>query len=88
MDESRKQFEEWFMEKNDIAAGVLNYCHDAVSMSWSAWQASRAAIEIELPEADLVYSSATDSYGIEGCMMLPESLVERVLQDAGIKVKE
>jgi hypothetical protein len=30
MDESRKQFEEWFMEKHDIAAGVLNYCHDAV----------------------------------------------------------
>lgn len=64
------------------------YSHLSTENKWEEWQASRAAIEIELPEADLVYSSATDSYGVEGCMMLPESLVERVLLDAGIKVKE
>ncbi|MDJ3552946.1 hypothetical protein LEB40_22950, partial [Salmonella enterica] len=47
MDESRKQFEEWFENytgcdpKNKIYANM-------VEMYWQAWQASRAAIEIEL----------------------------------------
>ena len=48
MDESRKQFEEWFENytgcdhKNKIYANM-------VEMYWQAWQASRAAIEIECP---------------------------------------
>lgn len=100
MDESRKAFESWLMEEFGYRHDYLEYwrgegdykSHPDLRSRWqgwkSAWKASRAAIEIELPEADLVYSSATDSYGVEGCMMLPESLVESVLQDAGIKVKE
>ncbi|WP_320725776.1 hypothetical protein [Enterobacter ludwigii] len=92
MDESRKAFEEWcktvMTDDADFCMEWGDYSNLNVRLRWEAWQASRAAIEIELPEADLVYSSATDSYGVEGCMMLPESLVESVLQDAGIKVKE
>lgn len=90
MDESRKQFESvisgkgWSIQKT----GIGDYVHERVQLMWMSWKESRAAIEIELPEADLVYSSATDQYGVEGVMMLPESLVERVLQAAGIKVKE
>lgn len=92
MDESRKQFEAWRISDSPTSNLYRDshgqYAEIGTWIAWKAWQASRAAIEIELPEADLVYSSATDSYGIEGCMMLPESLVERVLQEAGIKVKE
>lgn len=53
MDESRKQFEEWFENytgcdpKNKIYANM-------VEMYWQAWQASRAAIEIECPEKESV----------------------------------
>ncbi len=91
MDESRKQFAEAFEELTGW--NLEEYLEEHPNQTyadtcWQFWKMSREAIEIELPEADLVYSSATDSYGIEGCMMLPESLVERVLQDAGIKVKE
>jgi len=83
MDESRKAFEEWFMEKHDIAAGVLNYCHDAVSMSWSAWQASRAAIEIKLPtELQL------KKYACSDCISVTLDEVENGIRAAGIKVKE
>lgn len=94
MDESRKQFEAEMAKLGDCVDvrraknGDEEYMAWDVRLAWRFWNLSRAAIEIELPEADLVYSSATDSYGVEGCMMLPESLVERVLQDAGIKVKE
>lgn len=87
MDESRKHFAEAFEELTGWE--LEDYPNqDYADTCWEFWKKSRAAIEIELPESDLVYSSATDSYGVEGCMMLPESLVERVLQDAGIKVKE
>lgn len=94
MDESRKQFEAEMAKLGDCVDvrraknGDEEYMAWDVRLAWRFWNLSRAAIEIELPEADLVYSSATDSYGVEGCMMLPESLVESVLQDAGIKVKE
>lgn len=53
MDESRKQFEEWFENytgcdhKNKIYANM-------VEMYWQAWQASRAAIEIECPGKESV----------------------------------
>lgn len=82
MDESRKQFEEWFMEKHDIAAGVLNYCHDAVSMSWSAWAASRAAIEIKLDDKVMVEDEFDKGHNcaIDYCA--------EAIRTAGIKVKE
>ncbi len=53
MDESRKQFEEWFENytgcdpKNKIYANM-------VEMYWQTWQASRAAIELDIdwPESN------------------------------------
>ncbi|EJE8122266.1 hypothetical protein M5094_004309 [Escherichia coli] len=87
MDESRKQFEEWFENytgcdpKNKIYANM-------VEMYWQAWQASRAAIEIELqkpkkgpPPGD--YHIGYDS----GAESQYESDVEAI-RAAGIKVKE
>ncbi|EEV6060040.1 hypothetical protein GXV20_004878 [Escherichia coli] len=79
MDESRKQFEEWFENytgcdpKNKIYANMLE-------MYWQAWQASRAAIEIELPESFTMHSGRTP--------YLYVSEVQSAIRAAGIKVKE
>ncbi|MCI0206483.1 UNVERIFIED_ASMBLY: hypothetical protein E7W18_05655 [Cronobacter sakazakii] len=49
MDKSREQFLEWFSREheevensNELAAKVMKM------IAWSSWQASRAAVEIEL----------------------------------------
>ncbi|EEW1494785.1 hypothetical protein ACEYYF_004348 [Escherichia coli O75:H38/H55] len=79
MDESRKQFEEWFENytgcdpKNKIYANM-------VEMYWQAWQASRAAIEIELPESFTMHSGRTP--------YLYVSEVQSAIRAAGVKVKE
>ncbi|EOW2397064.1 hypothetical protein ACNY4R_002403 [Cronobacter sakazakii] len=51
MDKSREQFLEWFSREheevensNELAAKVMKM------IAWSSWQASRAAVEIEIPE--------------------------------------
>ncbi|HGH4619165.1 TPA: hypothetical protein ACJIWO_000208 [Enterobacter cloacae] len=92
MDESRKQFEaeiehsygEDFLVVNDDG----DYANWVTADLWEFWVKSRAAIEIELPEAELVYSTATDTYGENGCLMLPVETIARVIRAAGIKVKE
>ncbi len=77
MDESRKQFEEWFENytgcdhKNKIYANM-------VEMYWQAWQASRAAIEIELPV--WFVSDAIAVYDRDD--------IDESIRAAGIKVKE
>ena len=57
MKSSREQFEEWFDEYTSSAPGrckilrsVVGYRNIACQEQWEAWQASRAAIEIELPD--------------------------------------
>lgn len=53
MDESRKQFEWWFSDQGRHLYAVEksngDYLLASAESSWQAWQASRAAIEIELP---------------------------------------
>lgn len=57
MKSSREQFEEWFDEYTSSAPGRckilrsgVGYRNIACQEQWEAWQASRAAIEIELPK--------------------------------------
>ncbi|HAT7708549.1 TPA: hypothetical protein JAX41_005028 [Enterobacter roggenkampii] len=102
MDESRKAFEQYSADMLDLPLEMISdardgdrYRHsfDRASIMqplngwWVLWQASRAAIEIELPEAELVYSTATDTYGEDGCLMLPVETIVRVIRAAGIKAK-
>nr|DAZ68589.1 MAG TPA: hypothetical protein [Caudoviricetes sp.] len=56
MKNSREQFEEWFDEYTFSAPGRcktlrsgIGYRNTACQEQWEAWQASRAAIVIELP---------------------------------------
>lgn len=90
MDESRKQFEEWFKsqypETADIHLCVTGGGSDLVKLLFLAWQDSRKAIEIEplshfqavnaIPRSQ---TSLTDAVKI-GYLMCAEV--------AGIKVKE
>ncbi len=88
MDESRKQFEEWFENytgcdpKNKIYANM-------VEMYWQAWQASRAAIEIECPGKIEREAFSTDfedgvTFGYNDAI----SECEGLIRAAGVKVKE
>ncbi|EFB9808989.1 hypothetical protein NEX36_000102 [Escherichia coli] len=88
MDESRKQFEEWFENytgcdhKNKIYANM-------VEMYWQAWQASRAAIEIECPGKREREAFSTDfedgvTFGYNDAI----SECEGLIRAAGVKVKE
>ena len=88
MDESRKQFEEWFENytgcdpKNKIYANM-------VEMYWQAWQASRAAIEIEYPGEREREAFSTDfedgvTFGYNNAI----SECEGRIRAAGVKVKE
>ncbi|EAS1514466.1 hypothetical protein J4122_002100 [Salmonella enterica] len=54
MDESRKQFEEWFKNKYHVSSDVMKIMHIKVEIAWEAWQASRAAIELDIdwPESN------------------------------------
>ena len=55
VDKSREQFEKWFSESYSCIAKLFRlnsegeYENLTIRASWRAWQASRAAIEIELP---------------------------------------
>ncbi|EAQ4624305.1 hypothetical protein DSD72_23915 [Salmonella enterica] len=54
MDESRKQFEEWFKNKYHVSSDVMKIMNIKVEIAWEAWQASRAAIELDIdwPESN------------------------------------
>ena len=84
MDESRKQFEAWF--KSDYHPDKVGpYIKDILFFSW---QASRAAIEIELqkPKKDPLPGDYHIGYD-SGAESQYESDVEAI-RAAGIKVKE
>lgn len=88
MDESRKQFEEWFKNKYHVSSDVMKIMHIKVEIAWEAWQASRAAIEIELQKPKK--GSLPGDYHIgydSGAESQYESDVEAI-HAAGIKVKE
>lgn len=90
MDESRKDFERWALEvmqftPDDLTWDERRNCYrDYVPhMAWKGWQASREAIEIELPE--IITGDNGDG---EPWRWMYASEVEDAIRAAGIKVKE
>ncbi|MBX9031220.1 hypothetical protein HCH06_17820 [Enterobacter ludwigii] len=83
MDESRKQFEEWRISDSPTSNLYRDshgqYAEIGTWIAWKAWQASRAAIEIELPEP---YDDG------HGNLWLPQDNTTANIRAAGIKVKE
>lgn len=82
MDESRKQFEEWFKNKYHVSSDVMKIMHIKVEIAWEAWQASRADIEITAPK--FIDSREALSNGFGDGMDAYEENIRAV----GVKVKE
>lgn len=85
----REEFEAWALARF-INSETMNpllrdpeesdeYLYTMVNMAWVAWQASRAALVIELPE-DYCYDSSGEAYlVIRDC--------REAIEAAGLKVK-
>ncbi|HDX3905826.1 TPA: hypothetical protein ROF77_002129 [Enterobacter asburiae] len=94
MDESRKQFEQKIQHSYGEDYLVVNDDGDYVNWItadlWEFWQASRAAIEIELPD-ELTIEDCIDK-DIDVCRATQFNLgvgkLEHAIRAAGIKVKE
>ena len=82
MDKMREEFEAWYGEQFKYSDKKLNrhgetYLSPFVGGLWSAWQASRAALVVELPGAiwcSLAYHEAIND-------------VKEALDDAGVGYK-
>ena len=86
---SREQFEKWIREETGFDLWRTGYpmtewddqqykCHQT-NLAWMAWQASRAAIEIELPDSDVGYEMMEYHD--------PQQVIEAI-EKAGLKVKK
>lgn len=81
MDESRKQFEEWFAKEYEEVNNSTELSARVIKMiALSSWLASTTAIEIELPESFTMHGGRTH--------YLYVSEVQSAIRAAGIKVKE
>lgn len=88
MEESRKQFEAWITEwwpqvKGNICRDGDSYSNHFMNYAWEGWQASRAAIEIELPSTQperFGFMAEHFNATLEECA--------NAIRAAGIKVKE
>lgn len=76
---SREQFEEWFYEYTGCDPKDSRYVN-MVDMYWMAWQASRAAIEIDFPEHHYFCDN-------DGSFFAAEEIIYEIEQ-AGLKVKK
>lgn len=95
MDESRKQFEAWRISDSPTSNLYRDshgqYAEIGTWIAWKAWQASRAAIEIELPRRKATYASGYgDGYLVDSLMgdALEYDETVEAIRAAGIKVKE
>ncbi|WP_447841352.1 hypothetical protein [Enterobacter ludwigii] len=93
MDESRKQFEEWAIKSgHNISLDARGrYVFSYTATAWAGWQASRAAIEIELPRRKIVCASGYgNGYLVDSLMgdALEYDETVEAIRAAGIKVKE
>lgn len=80
MDKMREEFEVWACNYNLKIADWGNYADRHVNNMWKAWQASRAALYVELPE------NLTGEYYADGWNACLE-FVEGILEGAGVQCK-
>lgn len=82
MTESRKQFEEWLKQSHTKNVQKIDgeYVHGATERLWQAWQASRAAIVVKLPN---LFDGSPDNATYYD-YMYRKSEMEKALDDAGV----
>ena len=84
MKSSREQFEEWFPQMVDGMPENMVKIFDEIL--FTAWQASRAAIEIELPDiTDAQYQSKHIEGGFRSEAFWLQ--VRKYIENVGLKVK-
>lgn len=77
---NREQFEGWATNAGFIVTTKNDgYLYPATNSAWQAWQASRAAIEIELP---------TSFEGPYMTLVMYTDEVENAIECEGLKVKK
>ncbi|ELY4815089.1 hypothetical protein SM100_003915 [Cronobacter sakazakii] len=80
MDKSREQFEAWFPKMvNGLPDGMIQVFDE---MLFTAWQASRAEVEVEIPEVEKWRSP--EAVRAQRAMLV---LVKQAISGAGLKVK-
>lgn len=91
---SREQFEAQIRlhaDENEIeerlatANGGMNYAHPETDVAWIWWQASREALEVELPSFDKPVKWGAATISID--LYQHKKECEEAIRAAGIKVK-
>ena len=86
---SREQFNEWFYEYTGCDPKDSGYVN-MVEMYWMAWQASRAAIEIESPDFIDSRAALNKGYTVDYSNGFGDAMdaYEMAIEQAGLKVKK
>lgn len=77
----------WSTDYDDFGDGLFSiqadgrYEYEHIQWDWETWQASRAALRVELPKSDYADQLDGDAYVMES------RAVAKALQQAGIEVK-
>ncbi|ALX77779.1 hypothetical protein EHI88_12185 [Cronobacter malonaticus] len=94
MDKSREQFEAWFRRfgSEDECTNMLqlnsygtNYLHPHADLAWIAWQASRAAVEIDVPDASGYWNGSQGQEVLNHRQLIAD--ICDSIRAAGLKVK-
>ncbi|ELY4787496.1 hypothetical protein SM105_000871 [Cronobacter sakazakii] len=86
MDKSREQFEEFAQrEKLSLAYGDCGYVYTSTEMAWRAWQASRAAVEIDVPDASGYWNGSQGQEVLNHRQLIAD--ICDSIRAAGLKVK-
>lgn len=97
---SREQFEKWVREETGFDLWRTEYpmtewdnqqykCHQT-NLAWLAWQASRAAIEIESPDFIDSRAALNKGYTVDYSNGFGDAMdaYEMAIEQAGLKVKK
>lgn len=97
---SREQFEEWVKEETEFDLWRTEYpmtewedqqykCHQT-NLAWMAWQASRAAIEIESPDFIDSRAALNKGYTVDYSNGFGDAMdaYEMAIEQAGLEVKK
>ena len=86
---SREQFNEWFYEYTGCDPKDSRYVN-MVEMYWMAWQASRAAIEIESPDFIDSRAALNKGYTVDYSNGFGDAMdaYEMAIEQAGLEVKK
>ncbi|HHW2860397.1 TPA: hypothetical protein ACUUCQ_005167 [Pseudomonas aeruginosa] len=93
MPNMREEFEAWLLpswsrERFVDGEGDWQYVEDWVQGAWIGWQASRAALRVELPRLMKQSNSETYTDGVRAGWNACRDELQENLQQAGIEVAE